>query len=116
VNTGAPAPRFAITYTKPGVDNHKQQLLAESVIVATGGLSYARSCGSTDLAHKVASDFGLEVQGIRPGLVPLIIPEDSRWVQELAGLSIPVRASLGENSFVENLLFIHKGISGPVVL
>jgi len=95
-----------------------ESLTAESVIIASGGLSFARSCGSTDLAHKVASEFSVTVRGIRPGLVPvLIVPEEDSWVRDLAGVSLPeVGVSIGGATFIENLLFTHRGLSGPAVL
>jgi len=112
-------PRFEVECERldeEGGSCGQETLPAEAVLVASGGLSYARSCGSTDLAHRVAKDFGLQVQGLRPGLVPLLLPEDEAWVRSLAGLALEVRASMGSKSFVENLLFTHRGLSGPVIL
>jgi len=95
-----------------------EPLTAESVIIASGGLSFARACGSTDLAHKVASEFSITLRGIRPGLVPvLIVPEGDSWIRELTGVSLPdVGVSIGGSTFTENLLFTHRGLSGPAVL
>lgn len=95
----------------------EESVEAEAVIVASGGLSFARTCGATDLAHQIASSFGLEVRGIRPGLVPLLLPAEDAWTRQLLGLSLEVKASIGGGAaFVEKMLFTHKGISGPAVL
>lgn len=99
-----------------GEKEKEEALYAETVVVASGGLSYARSCGATDLAHRVAADFGIQVRGVRPGLVPLLLPEDEAWARGLAGVSLEVCASMGSASFVENLLFTHRGLSGPAIL
>merc|ERR1711908_172073 len=72
---------------------------AESLIVASGGLSFARSCGATDLAHKLAENFGLQVRGVKPGLVPLTVAKEDSWICKLSGVSMPVRASVGQRSF-----------------
>lgn len=111
--------RFKVTYerrSENGSDTQAASLLADAVIVASGGLSFARSCGATDLAHRVAGDLGLQVCGVKPGLVPFLVSEDDAWMRSLAGVSMPVRISIGQNSFVENVLFTHKGLSGPAVL
>jgi len=90
---------------------------ASSVVVASGGLSFAKSCGSTDLSHRIAASFGLRVHGVRPGLVPLVWREgDAEWAKDLSGVSMEVRATVRAASFLENMLFTHRGVSGPVVL
>jgi len=113
------AAKFSISWQSTQSQDTRDKLLtAESVIIASGGLSFARSCGSTDLAHKVASEFSIGVQGIRPGLVPvLVLPEEDSWVKDLAGVSLPeVGVSVGGATFIENILFTHRGLSGPAVL
>jgi len=104
--------RYRIEYLK---DEKKEEIYAEAVLVASGGLSYARSCGSTDLAHRIADSFHLKVTGVRPGLVPLLLPSDA-WTRSLTGVSLEVAASMGSTVFEERILFTHKGISGPAVL
>lgn len=119
--------RYRVTFQKIRASDRRsatnQEVLgeetvdAESIIVASGGLSFARACGSTDLAHQIANSFGLEVHGVRPGLVPLLLPATEKWTSNLVGVSLEVKASIGSApGFVENLLFTHKGVSGPAVL
>jgi predicted Rossmann fold flavoprotein len=86
-----------------------------SLVVATGGLSFAK-LGASDFGYRVARQFGLRVGELRPGLVPLTFAPDDAPLQELSGLSVPVVARHGAGEFVENLLFTHRGISGPAVL
>ncbi len=87
-----------------------------SVIVATGGLSFAK-LGATDIGYRIARQFGLKVTQVRPGLVPLTSSgqESVNWT-ELSGVSLPVRAKYGNRSFEENMLFTHRGVSGPAIL
>lgn len=87
-----------------------------SLVVATGGLSFPK-LGATDLGLRLARDFGLEVIPPRPGLVPVTFaPEDQSVFGALSGLSVEVVARAGGTPFRENLLFTHRGLSGPAIL
>ena len=89
---------------------------AKNLVVATGGLSIPK-LGATDFAYRVARQFGHDIVPPRPALVPLVFaPEQAAWMQALAGVSAPVIASGGGAKFQENLLFTHRGLSGPAVL
>ena len=93
---------------------------APSLVVATGGLAVPK-IGATDFGLALARQFGLAVQPPRPALVPLTFAEaDWQPLVPLAGLSLPVTLSVGEKkqrtSFDEDLLFTHRGLSGPGVL
>ena len=89
---------------------------AESVVLATGGLSIPK-LGATGLAHDIAARFGLRLTGIKPGLVPLTFaPGDLARTQALAGVSLPVEVLCGAKKFREAMLFTHRGISGPAIL
>ncbi|MEK7778147.1 MAG: aminoacetone oxidase family FAD-binding enzyme, partial [Chloroflexota bacterium] len=89
---------------------------AGSLVVATGGLSIPQM-GATGFAYAVAQQFGLNVVPTRPGLVPLTTRGQAlAFCRRLAGVSIPCIARCGGASFTENLLFTHKGISGPAIL
>ncbi|HUZ93301.1 MAG TPA: NAD(P)/FAD-dependent oxidoreductase [Edaphobacter sp.] len=93
---------------------------AESVVVATGGLSIPKM-GATGFGYNLAKQFGLRVVECRPALVPLVMSgEDaSRWC-DLTGLSAEVVAATGEKqrrgSFREKMLVTHRGLSGPAIL
>lgn len=91
---------------------------APSLIVATGGLSIPK-LGVSDLAYRLAGQFGLRVLPPRPGLVPLRFggAELERF-GPLAGVSAPTRVRAGDAgpAFEEALLFTHRGLSGPAIL
>ena len=89
---------------------------ADAVVVATGGLSFAK-LGASDLGHRIARSFGINVTELRPGLVPLTFqPQEKGFYEPLAGVSLPVRITHSGASFEEALLFTHRGVSGPAIL
>jgi len=98
-----------------------------SVVVATGGLSIPK-IGATDLGYRIARQFDLQVVEPRPGLVPLTFDGPS-WeaFAPLAGIALEVEVSTGDpkakgkaraqrGHFREDLLFTHRGLSGPAIL
>ena len=87
-----------------------------SLVIATGGLSIPQ-LGATNFAFELARQFGIKVTKLRPGLVPLMFkPEDLPFFGTLAGISVDSIVSCGEASFRENILFTHRGMSGPGIL
>jgi predicted Rossmann fold flavoprotein len=93
---------------------------SRAVVVATGGLSIPK-IGATDFGYRIARQFGLPVVTPRPALVPLSF-DPAQWAPfaELSGLSLPVAIETGSkrerSRFLEDLLFTHRGLSGPAVL
>ena len=89
---------------------------AQSLVIATGGLSFPK-LGASDFGYRLARQFGLAITELRPGLVPLAFGS-GEWeaLRELSGLSLPVVVRHRGVAFAENLLFTHRGISGPAVL
>ena len=102
------------------MDTDRGRVQARSLVVATGGLSIPK-IGATDLGYRIAQQFGLPLVERRPGLVPLTFDGQdwAPWAQ-LAGLALPVRIATGSKkahmAFDEDLLFTHRGLSGPAVL
>jgi hypothetical protein len=87
-----------------------------ALVIASGGLSIPQ-LGATNFAYVVARQFGLHVTKLRPGLVPLTFkPDDLPFFGSLAGISVDAAVSCGEASFRENILFTHRGMSGPGIL
>jgi len=92
----------------------------DNVVIATGGLSIPK-IGATDFAYKIARQFGIKVIEPRPALVPLTF-DAKAWEPfvPLSGISLEVDIETGEKKsktvFREDLLFTHKGLSGPGVL
>lgn len=88
----------------------------QSLVIATGGLSIPK-IGATPFGYHIAEQFGLPITRLKPGLVPLSFhPDDWAAYAELAGISIEAIVSCGAQSFRENLLFTHRGLSGPAIL
>ena len=93
---------------------------ARHLVVASGGLSIPK-IGATDFAYRIARQFELKTVEPRPALVPLTFDE-AAWQPfvPLAGISLPVDIETGERksrgTFREDLLFTHRGLSGPAVL
>jgi len=89
---------------------------AESLVIATGGLTVPK-IGATPFGYRVAEQFGLAVVPPSPALVPLALPPEAlaQW-GDLAGVSIDVEVTCGAGRFRENLLFTHRGLSGPAIL
>ncbi len=112
----------AISQTDNGYQLQTDQghVQAGAVVIATGGLSIPK-IGATDFGYRIAEQFGLRLVTRRPGLVPLTF-DDQEWAPyaSLAGLSLPVSIETGAKktrmSFDEDLLFTHRGLSGPAVL
>ena len=96
----------------------------DSVVIATGGLSIPK-IGATDFGYQIATEFGLSLVEPRPGLVPLTFDGPS-WeaFAPLAGIALEVEVETGSNKgkgnkrghFREDLLFTHRGLSGPAIL
>ncbi len=88
----------------------------DSLVVATGGLSVP-SLGASGFGYEIARRFGLNVLQTRPALVPLTLGGKAlRRLEGLSGLSLPVNASCGDRKVRGDLLFTHRGLSGPVIL
>jgi predicted Rossmann fold flavoprotein len=85
-----------------------------SLVIATGGLSIPK-IGATDFGYRVAKQFGVGVTMLRPGLVPLLFDEP-RELHALHGVSFEAEVRCGRMSFRENVLFTHRGLSGPAIL
>jgi predicted Rossmann fold flavoprotein len=102
------------------LDTDRGEVTACAVVIATGGLSIPK-IGATDFGHRIARQFELRVVETRPALVPLTF-DGAAWAPyaSLSGLSLPVQIETGtkkqRGEFLEDLLFTHRGLSGPAVL
>ncbi len=102
------------------LDTSRGTVRTQALVVATGGLSIPK-IGATGWGYALASQFGLRLVERRPGLVPLTF-DGAAWepYAQLAGLALPVGIETGEKKnrmhFDEDLLFTHRGLSGPAVL
>lgn len=94
----------------------KGELTAESLVVASGGLSIP-TLGASGFGYDVARQFGHSVLPTRAGLVPFTFSDGFKTVTErLSGLAVESTLSVPDAAFSENLLFTHRGLSGPAVL
>ncbi len=92
------------------------QFSTESLVTATGGLSIPRM-GSTGFGYQIADQFGLSVVPKAAGLVPFTFTDPLLSIfARLSGIAITARVSTGNQSFLENILFTHRGLSGPAIL
>jgi len=102
------------------LDTDAGTVLTRQVVVATGGLSIPK-IGASDFGHRLARQFGHTLVDTRPALVPLTF-DSADWAPfaSLAGVALPVAIETGTGKarghFLEDLLFTHRGLSGPAVL
>jgi len=112
----------AVRHGAPGfeLDTTRGVLHTPQLVVATGGLSIPK-IGASDFGYRLARQFGHRIVEPRPALVPLTF-DAAAWAPfaALAGLSLEVGIDTGRGKtagrFVEDLLFTHRGLSGPAVL
>jgi len=91
-------------------------LTTHSLVIATGGLSIPQ-IGASSFGYRIAEQFGITVTPLRPALVPLAFaPEQLARFSNLSGVAIDAAVSCNRASFRENLLFTHRGLSGPAIL
>lgn len=96
------------------VDTDAGPVRSASLVLALGGKSWP-GLGASDLGYRLARGFGLGVTDLRPGLTPLLAgPDLAGFCRDLAGVSLPVRLT-GPCDVSGDLLFTHKGVSGPAV-
>jgi predicted Rossmann fold flavoprotein len=101
--------RFSVTTTLG-------PLSCDSLVVATGGLSIPKM-GATGFAYDLAKRFGIAVTATRPGLVPFTFrPPTLDIFNSLSGVSVDTSVTCGGVSWRENVLFTHRGLSGPAIL
>jgi predicted Rossmann fold flavoprotein len=94
------------------------EFVCQSLVIATGGLSIP-TLGASGFGYQVARQFGHNVLPTRAGLVPFTLtdPQLKHLCTELSGTSVEdCRVSCNGQSFVENILFTHRGLSGPAIL
>ena len=101
--------RFAIHTRRGGYT-------CRSLVVATGGLSMPEA-GASPLGYEIARQFGIPVRPLRAGLVPFTLqPSDKKALAGLSGIAVDAAVSSRRDRFRENILFTHRGLSGPAIL
>lgn len=98
------------------IETSRENYTAESVVIATGGISIPK-IGATDFGYQTAGQFNLSLTEIKPGLVPLTFSDEHKITfSELSGISVDAIVSFNKTGFRENILFTHRGLSGPAIL
>ncbi len=97
------------------VETNKGRYKAKKVVVATGGKSF-QTLGASDRGLDIAKNFGIGVKEFTPALVGLTLQKEQFWMKELSGLSCHVHVKVADKILKEEMLFAHKGISGPAIL
>jgi predicted Rossmann fold flavoprotein len=98
------------------VHTNMGKFLCQSVVIASGGLSIP-TMGASPFAYKIAGQFGIKVWPTRAGLVPLTLDVgDKEKLSALSGIGIDSHVQNERNQFRENILFTHRGLSGPAIL
>ena len=88
----------------------------QSLVVATGGLSIP-TMGAGPFGYKIAEQFDIKVWPTTAGLVPFTLqPEDKKTFSTLSGIAVESIVTSRNQSFRENILFTHRGLSGPAIL
>lgn len=109
---------MAVKKTPAGFElqTSKEEMSCTSLVIATGGLSIPKT-GASGFGYDIARQFGLKIIPTAPALdgflAPVALKKD---FEKLSGVSLGVVVSTGTNSFRENILFTHKGLSGPAAL
>jgi predicted Rossmann fold flavoprotein len=98
------------------IDQQPVSLTCDSLVVATGGLSIP-SLGGSDFGYQIAKQFDHLVFPLRAGLVPFTFTDGFKQLSEkLSGSSVPASVTVENQTFNENILFSHRGLSGPAIL
>lgn len=98
------------------VQSEHEKFQCESLVIASGGLSIP-TMGASPFGYKIAEQFGLKVWPTRAGLVPFTLqPEDKYVLETLSGVATNSIVSSVRRSFHEDMLFTHRGLSGPAIL
>jgi len=100
--------KFLVKTTKGNIETKK-------LVVASGGLSF-KELGSSDIAFKIAKKFGHNIKTLNPALVGFTLQRDDFWMKELSGVSLKVKIKVDKKIFYDDMLFTHRGISGPAIL
>lgn len=96
------------------LETNRGTFTCEKLVIASGGLSFPK-IGASNFGYSVAKQFGLKIIETRPSLVAMAM-KNGTGMGKLAGVSIDAIVSTDKHSFRENILFTHRGLSGPAIL
>jgi len=93
----------------------KGKFKAKNIVVALGGKSF-KKLGASEKGYEIAEKFGHKIKPLKPALVGLTLQPEQMWFKKLSGISFNADVYVGEKKFSQNILFSHKGITGPAIL
>lgn len=98
------------------LETNRGGFAADSLVIATGSRSIPKM-GATGFGHQIANQFGLKVTALRAGLVPFrLTGREQEQLKKLAGISLEIAVNCNGQMFREQMLFTHRGVSGPAML
>lgn len=96
------------------IETDRGKFTSEKLVIASGGLSFPK-VGATGFGLQVAEQFGLKIEPTRPSLVPMVL-KNKNGLAPLAGVSFNGCVTAGKAEFRDDILFTHRGMSGPAIL
>ena len=97
------------------LSTNRGKFRAKAVVVATGGVSFPK-LGASDIGFEIAKSFGHTIKTLSPALVGFTLQKEQFFMKDLSGISTLAEIKVADKSFRDNLLFAHRGISGPAIL
>ena len=98
------------------VGTERTEFHCQSLVIATGGLSFP-TMGASPFGYRIAEQFHIKVWPVAAGLVPFTLhTKDKERFASLSGIAVDSIVQTGKKSFRENILFTHRGLSGPAIL
>ena len=97
------------------ITTNRRKIGAKKLVVASGGVSF-KPLGASDIGYEIAKSFSHSVVTPNPALVGLTIQKEQFWFKNLSGISFNVKVRVKDKVLEDDILFAHKGISGPVIL
>lgn len=97
------------------VITNKGVFKAKNIVVALGGKSF-KKLGASEKGYEIAKSFDINVTFLKPALVGLTLQKSEWWFKKLSGVSIKAKVYIENKMFYDNILFSHKGITGPAIL
>ena len=97
------------------VKTNKGDFKAKKVVIASGGISF-KKLGASDIGFRIAKKFNHTIISLKPALVGLTVQKNESWFKKLSGISLKAEVRVGKKIFNQEILFSHKGITGPAIL
>ncbi len=93
----------------------KGEFKAKNIIVATGGLSF-KTLGASAIGYEIAKKLGHNIIDLKPALVGFTVQPSEAWFKKLSGISLKALVRVERFTYHDNILFSHRGITGPAIL